>query len=378
MLVSRDPFLTIRPRLYEPEPTRLRVPLDVALEGHDVDRVEGEVTHVDVAARAVTITGVSGTRRLGYDRLVLAAGSQLHRAGAPGVAEHAHSVDSFGDAMALDAHLAAVAERPPHPGQFAAVVVGASFTGLEAATELAGRLHARAGTSRASEVRVVLVERAPVVAPELGAAPRPYIERALRELGIAVRAGVSVAEVRADGVRLDTGEWIHAATTVWAGGLRASALTAHFPVVRDSLGRLVVDPALRVRGVTHVFAAGDTARAMADSTHATLMSCQHAIPMGNVAGENVVADLLGLPLIPFRQPDYVTCLDLGAWGAIFTQGWDRNVSLTGFWAKAMKQTINTRLIYPPGTDASSVGGTDVKPGVDGRGAAPSRACSSAA
>jgi hypothetical protein len=28
------------------------------------------------------------------------------------------------------------------------------------------------------------------------------------------------------------------------------------------------------------------------------------------------------------------------------QGWEREVKLTGFWATLMKQTINTRLIYP--------------------------------
>lgn len=377
-VVSRDPYLTIRPRLYEPEPERLRVPLDLALAGQGVDRVEGEVTGIDVVRRVLTVAGPGGTERLGYDRLVLAAGSQLHRAGVPGVADHAHSVDTFADAVALDAHLETVARRPSKAGRFAAVVVGASFTGLEVATELVGRLRARAGAARADEVRVILVERGPVAGPELGAAARPLIERALRELDVTVRAGVSVAEVGADGIRLDTGEWIGAATTVWAGGLRASPLTEHFPVARDALGRMPVDEALRVRGVPNAFAAGDVAHAMADAGHVALMSCQHAIPMGDVAGRNAVADLLGLPLVPYHQPDYVTCLDLGAWGAIFTRGWDREVALTGFWAKTMKRTINRRLIYPPGIhrDPPEPGDPVADPGDQPH--APAQACSTAA
>lgn len=376
VLVSRDPYLTIRPRLYEPEPARLRVPLDLALGKARVSREEGEVTQVDVAARLVMVTGAGGTRRLGYDRLVLAAGSQLHRAGVPGVAAHAHSVDTYADAMALDAHLDTLAGRPPHPGRFTAVVVGGSFTGLETATELVGRLRARAGTGHEDKVRVVLVERAPVVAPELGASPRPLIERALRAQGIVVRLGTGVADVGAEGVRLDDGAWIPAATTVWAGGFRASALTAQLPVPRDALGRVEVDGTLRVLGVSHVFAAGDVARAMADATHTTLMSCQHAIPMGEVAGRNAVADLLGGARVTYRQPDYVTCLDLGGWGAIFTQGWDREVALTGFWAKTMKRMINTRLIYPPGVDATGAMERDANGGRgDGEG---TRTCLSAA
>jgi len=346
-LVSRDPYLTIRPRLYEPAPERLRVPLDQALAGQGVERMEGEVTELDIAALTVSVAGAGGERRLAYDRLVLAAGSRLFRPTVPGAGEHAFSVDTHADAMALDRHLSTLAARPVGPGRFTAIVVGSGFTGLEVATELVARLRALAGAAHATEVRVVLVERADTVAPDLGPEPRPLVERALRELDIALHLGTSVAEVRPDGVRLLGGEWIPALTTVWAGGLRASDLTAQLGGERDALGRVTVDAALRVEGVEHVIAAGDVARAKADATHATLMSCQHAIPMGEVAGRNAVAGIVGAPMVRFAQPHYVTCLDLGPWGALFTQGWERTVTLTGFWAKAMKETINTRLIYPP-------------------------------
>jgi hypothetical protein len=37
----------------------------------------------------------------------------------------------------------------------------------------------------------------------------------------------------------------------------------------------------------------------------------------------------------------------GAWGAVYTEGWDRAVKLTGDVAKAAKREINTLWIYPP-------------------------------
>jgi NADH dehydrogenase len=43
----------------------------------------------------------------------------------------------------------------------------------------------------------------------------------------------------------------------------------------------------------------------------------------------------------------VTCLDLGPWGALYTEGWDRRLALTGPEAKKTKQTINRVRIYPP-------------------------------
>jgi NADH dehydrogenase len=70
--------------------------------------------------------------------------------------------------------------------------------------------------------------------------------------------------------------------------------------------------------------------------------------MGDLAGRNAVAELTGREPRSFRPPPYVTCLDLGNWGALFTQGWDREVHLSGVWGKTMKETINTRLIYPAG------------------------------
>jgi NADH dehydrogenase len=84
------------------------------------------------------------------------------------------------------------------------------------------------------------------------------------------------------------------------------------------------------------------------------MSCQHALSLGRVAGHNAAAELVGLQLHPYSQPQYVTCLDLGAWGALYTEGWDRQVRLTGAEGKALKRQINTEWIYPPKADRESV------------------------
>jgi NADH dehydrogenase len=69
--------------------------------------------------------------------------------------------------------------------------------------------------------------------------------------------------------------------------------------------------------------------------------------MGRFAGHNVVCDLLSVPMLPLKIDWYVTVLDLGEWGAVYTQGWDRRVAATGAAAKGTKQEINCRRIYPP-------------------------------
>jgi NADH:ubiquinone reductase (H+-translocating) len=181
----------------------------------------------------------------------------------------------------------------------------------------------------------------------MGASARPVIEQALADNGIETRTGVRVAAVSKCGVSLSTGEQLEVATVVWCAGMRASSLTEQLPVARDRLGRVPVDDYLRVIDVPSVFAAGDVAAARMDDEHLSVMSCQHGRPMGRYAGYNVISDLFGEPMLGLRIPWYVTVLDLGPAGAVYTEGWDRMVVAQGAQAKVTKQTINTRRIYPP-------------------------------
>ncbi len=167
-----------------------------------------------------------------------------------------------------------------------------------------------------------------------------------------------MASVDENGLTTANGERIDAKTVIWTAGVRASALTQQIPAERDAFGRLHVDSHLRVKGVDTVFATGDVAYAATDDegNHAA-MSCQHATNLGRSAGHNVAADLLGLAPIPYSQPKYVTCLDLGPWGAVYTEGWERELKLVGADAKKVKGGINSEWIYSPSADRAHAPGT---------------------
>ncbi len=281
-----------------------------------------------------------------YDRLVLATGSRLFTPAIPGLSEHSFNVDQIADAAKLEAHIKTLASLPETPARNTVVVAGGGFTGIETATEMPARLRAVLGDN--TNVNVIIVEQADSIGPDLGPGPRPVITQALEELGVTWRVGAAVTEIDADGLRTSTGERIDSKTVIWTAGARASALTEQIPAERDRFGRLHVDRDLRVIGLDNVFATGDVAYAATDDEgHHALMSCQHAMNLGRYAGHNVAADLLGLSAIPYTQTRYVTCLDLGPWGAVYTEGWDRVVKLAGAEAKQLKHKINTEWIYPP-------------------------------
>ncbi|TWH96521.1 FAD-dependent oxidoreductase [Bradyrhizobium daqingense] len=346
-LVAPEPTLVVRPRLYEPKPETLTAPLLDVLEAIDVTYVQGIAEAVDTKSSMVKIATAKGTKKtLSYDRLVVTTGSRLFRPNIPGLAEHGFSVDSLEDAITLDKHLHGLARRPATNGRDTVVVAGGGFTGIEAATEMPARLRDILGAS--ASTRVIIVDRNKEIAPDMGAGPRPVIEDALRKLGVETRLGAGVASLDEAGVTLSSGEHIETETVIWAAGIRAAPLTAQIPGERDNFGRLLVDRCLQVSSVQDVFAAGDAARAACDDDgNYALMSCQHATRMGAFAGNNAAAELLGLATRPYHQKGYVTCLDLGGAGALFTRGWEREVTMVGDVAKRTKQEINTVWIYPP-------------------------------
>lgn len=344
-VVSPDAMLGIRPRFHEDDLARSSVPLSRVLGPVEVEHVAARVLDIDVAGRSVVVEH----GRISYDALVLATGSAMVPPRVPG-AELVASVDTLADAVMLRTRLAGTT-RP------AIVVVGAGFTGIEVAAEL---------VARAPGARIVLVERAATVAPDFGPRARASIAGALADLGIATRTGSAIATVATSGVTLENGEVVPADVVVWTAGLHAGPLGATLGAI-DELGRVSVDAELRARD--HVWVAGDAARTIVDGVHVAPMSCQHAMPQGRIAGHNAACALLGGAPVPYAQHLYVTCLDLGPWGALVTRGFARDeVVCAGAEAKIVKRFINASLIYPPLDDADRLLAA-ARPHRDGRMAA---------
>jgi NADH:ubiquinone reductase (H+-translocating) len=349
VVLATEARLNIRPRFYETDLSQASFPLAELFDVTGVRFVEGFAEQIDTDKRSVTYMGQNQVREsIHFDRLILATGSRLAAPNVPGLGQYNFSNDTLPDAQRLQRHLLGLGELPDTLARNTVVVAGGGFTGIETAAELPSHLRRILGEN---PIQVIVVERADAIGPDLGPGPRPVIEQALSELGVTVRLGVGVSAIDPKGVVLTDGSRIESQTVIWTAGLQASELTRQITGERDRLGRLHVTPELRVIGQDNIFAAGDTAYAATDDKgHHALMSCQHAMNLGRSAGHNAAADLLYIPTIPYDQVNYVTCLDIGPWGAVQTEGWDRQVKLTGAEAKKLKQQINTVWISPPRAD----------------------------
>lgn len=353
MMVSPSPNLDIRPRLYEAVLENMYPDISELLSIVDVKYVAGWVNEIDTTAQNLVITTTHGDKQtLSYERFILATGSTTFMPPILGLTEFGFSVSTLEDAEKLDQHLKSLANKPANAARNTVVVAGGGLTGLETVTEMPERLRSILGET---DIRVVLVDSSAEIGATLGDEAAAVIREALSELGIEGKAGLRVTALDAFGVTLSNGERIEAETVIWTAGMRANSLTSQIVGEKDNLGRILGDAYLHAPEAKNIFVTGDTVKVPTDNIgNFNVMSCQHAMSLGRVAGYNAAAELVDLPLHAYSQPKYVTCVDLGPWGALYTEGWDRKVQFVRHEAKKIKQEINTVWIYPPVADREAV------------------------
>ncbi|MER7006551.1 NAD(P)/FAD-dependent oxidoreductase [Dactylosporangium sp. NPDC000555] len=307
------------------DPRAISVPLQDTLPG--VRLVLGEVDGVDTRARTVSYTGPEDNRgTLGYDRLVLAAGSVTKLLPIPGVADHAHGFRGVAEALYLRDHLIRqieLADDAADPAERAArmtfVVVGAGYTGTEVTAQgqlLTADVAARHPRLRDTPPRWLLLDIADQVLPGMDGRMAAGAERVLRGRGAEVRPGTSVREATAEGVRLTDGSFVPSRTLVWCVGVRPDPVVDNAGLPTEQ-GRVRVDTYLTVPGHPEIYACGDAA-AVPDLHHPgrhTAMTAQHAVRQGRLVAHNIAASYgIGRPR-RYRHRDLGFVVDLGGWQA---------------------------------------------------------------
>ncbi|WET82343.1 NAD(P)/FAD-dependent oxidoreductase [Amycolatopsis sp. QT-25] len=335
------------------EPRRISVSIPGTLRG--VRLVLGTARSVDFDARSVSYVDPEDRERsLGYDRLVLAAGSVNKLLPIPGVPEYAHGFRGLPEALYLRDHvtrqieLAASAEdQAERDARCTFVVVGAGYTGTEVAAQgpaFTTALAARHPELKDQKIRWLLLDLAERVLPELDRRLGDTADEVLRKRDVEVLMKTSIDNADAKGVTLTSGESVPTHTLVWCVGVRPDPLIEALGM-KTAKGRLVVTAQLNVPGRRDVYACGDAA-AVPDLTRPgeyTPMTAQHAERQGKLAGRNVAASLGHGSHGTYRHHDLGFVVDLGARQAAANP---LHIPLSGFAAKAV--TRGYHLLAMPG------------------------------
>ncbi len=328
-VVDRNNFHTFLPLLYQVATSGLNA-ADVA---HSVRAVFQKAGNVDV--RLGTVIGVDWDRRvveldgqepLGFDHLVVAAGSSTNYFGVPGAAEHAFPLYSITDAVELRNRIieqfeAADRERSRiDEGALSFVIVGGGPTGVElsgAMAELFDRvLRKDFRHLPIDRARVVLVEMADSLLTPFQKRSRRHAIDALRRRGVDVRLATRVESVAADHVVLDGGERVPTQTLIWAAGVQASGLTEALDVELGPGGRVVVDADLSIRGRDGGWALGDIAHVTSDDGTPVPQLAPAAMQGGEVVAGNILRSLDGRPTEVFSYRDKGTMATIGRRSAV--------------------------------------------------------------
>src|SRR5271168_4363307 len=301
----------------------------------------GEMIGLDRAKRQIHVAPsldedgqtIIPPRVLGYDTLVIAVGSVANDFGTPGVREHAIALDTVDEAARfnrrmINACLRANAQYEPlRPGQLHVAIIGAGATGVELAAELHKSMRELASYNLdridfEKVIKIDLIEAAPRILPALPESLAASTAEVLRGLGVNIRTGQRVMEVRAGEVVLDGGEVVPAELIVWAAGIKAPDYLRNLDGLEtDKINRLVVWPTLQTTKDDDIFAIGDCANCVLPGMKDALPpTAQVAHQQAGFLIAVVNKRLRGEPLPNFKYRDYgslVSLADYDTFGVLF-------------------------------------------------------------
>jgi NADH:ubiquinone reductase (H+-translocating) len=350
-LINRDNFFLFTPMLHEVAASDLDLTNIVNPVRQLLRRVNffaGEVETIDLESKQVRV--FHGFNRhhhdLRYDHLVIGLGSITNFFDLPGLAEHALTMKSLGDAIDVRNRLIALLEEADtecaadlRSRLLTFVVAGGGFAGVETVASVNDFVrHAVQFYSNLREdmLRVVLVHSGSAILPELGEELGQYAQKQLGKRKVEIRVKTRVSRLSEQGVQLSTGETIETEALIWTAGISPNPVLLALPCEKEH-GRLKVDHKLQVPDWPGVWALGDCALIPDIKTgDYQPPTAQHALREGKTLAHNLIASVRGGTMKPFS---FSTIGQLAAIGQRAGVARILGVNFSGFTAWWLWRTI---------------------------------------
>jgi NADH:ubiquinone reductase (H+-translocating) len=339
-LIDRRNFHLFQPLLYQVatgvlSPANIATPLrSIVKYQKNVQTFLDEVLDIDVSSRKV----LCRNGEFSYDTLVVAAGVRHQYFGHDEWEQFAPGLKTLEDATnircrILSAFEAAELEDDPELRKegMTFVIVGGGPTGVELAGaigELAQHILKRDFRRISTpQARICLLEGADRILSTFPVSLSSNAEQSLAKLGVTVRTGAMVTDVRADNVTIRCGqstEIIRAKTIIWAAGVQASPLGETLATATgaplDRAGRVQVQPDFSLNGHPEVFVIGDLAHMEWAPGHVLPGVAQPALQGAAYVAKLIQARLSGQRLPSFQYKDRGSMATIGRNAAVAQVG----------------------------------------------------------
>ena len=284
----------------------------------DIDREQKQVV---LEAHTQDGETVLPERRISYDILVLAIGSNTNDFGTKGAAEHCIFLDKRSAAEQfhnkfLNEYLKASQDLHPNHNDCNIAIVGAGATGVELAAELnhSARELVRYGFDQIQpeNVRIHIIEASDRVLPVLSERASAAILRQLKTLDINVLTNEMVTEITADGLHTKSGKFIAANLKVWSAGVKAPDFMRDIAGLETNrINQIVVNSKLQSTRDESIFAMGDCAQCPRhDAETPVPPRAQSAHQQANLLAKSLPRLLEGKELLEFKYKDKGSLISL--------------------------------------------------------------------
>ncbi len=320
---------------------RVRIPFSDLVAGRNIHFVQASIESIHPDQRQV-ITSAGGFE---YDRLVIALGSETAYRGIPGLRQHAFPMKELEDALAFRQAVinafkeATEADQAPlkvADERLTFIICGGGLTGTELAGEMVDFCSdlARRAAIPKEAFKIVLIEAADHLLPQLSRQYGEYVRTELRARGVIVALSNTIERVEAGEIFLNGGKAVHGRVISWTGGVQAPALLAEggLEVLRD--GRIATDEYLRCRQFNEIYVVGDAASVPDNRTGRPVpWTAQYAERQGHFLAENLWDEERGLRPRPYLPFSLGTAISLGRNEALTITGPLKLTGLPGRLAK---------------------------------------------
>jgi NADH:quinone reductase (non-electrogenic) len=300
---------------------------------HRFTFVLGALAGLDRASRHIVVAAVKDDegeeilpeRRVAYDTLVIAIGSESNDFGTPGVRDHAFTIDNAWQAHLFHRRLVNACFRANFANDARVLhicIVGAGATGVELAAELHNTIRVLTAYGLENfnperQIRLSIVEAGPRILPGLPDHVAEGTMKVLADLGVEVMVAERVVAVTAGLVKTATGREVAADFTVWAAGIRcADVLQDIGGLESNRLNQLVVLPTLQATRDPDVFALGDCAACPWQEGKLVPPRAQAAHQQASHLVKTMSGRLGGATPRPYRYRDFGSLVSLGAYDTL--------------------------------------------------------------